>query len=158
LTTVLIGLLQIPLFAFFYMRKNNFNVIKCLDPAQDWGPSDKALFDQYTSFVNSRTSVPLASRRPLLPASQFAGPVPELGREEAEPSRALESEPPTRDTAGVDETFTPPASSAVGKKRSGGSGRPSRALSPGTVHGMSEEGIETAAAAADTEANMAAEA
>ncbi|CAN7974795.1 unnamed protein product [Ixodes persulcatus] len=157
MATVLIGLLQIPLFAFFHMRKNNFNVIKCLDP-QDWGPSDKALFDQYTSFVNSRTSVPSASGRPPLSASQFVGPVPELDKEEAAPSRALESEPPTRDTAGVDETFTSPASSAVGKKRSGGSGGPSRAVPPGTVHGMREEGIETAAAAADKEANTAAEA
>lgn len=51
---VLIGLAQVPIFAYIYAKKMNFDWVKCLKPAHDWGPQDPDLYVNYIRFVRRR--------------------------------------------------------------------------------------------------------
>lgn len=51
---VVIGLAQVPIFAYIYARKMNFDWVKCLKPARDWGPQDPDLYVNYIRFVRRR--------------------------------------------------------------------------------------------------------
>lgn len=51
---VVVGLLQVPLFAFLYWRKNKFNFRESLKPAHDWGPEDPVVFRNYIAFIKGR--------------------------------------------------------------------------------------------------------
>lgn len=51
---VIVGLIQIPLFAFFYAKKRHFIFRECIKPAHDWGPEDPGLFHDYVAFIRGR--------------------------------------------------------------------------------------------------------
>ncbi|XP_065293920.1 sodium-dependent proline transporter-like isoform X1 [Dermacentor albipictus] len=51
---VLLGLAQVPIFAYIYAKKMNFDWAKCLKPAHDWGPQDPDLYVNYIRFVRRR--------------------------------------------------------------------------------------------------------
>ncbi|XP_037288935.2 sodium- and chloride-dependent glycine transporter 2 isoform X1 [Rhipicephalus microplus] len=51
---VLIGLVQVPIFACIYAKKMNFDWVKCLRPARDWGPRDPVLYVDYIRFLRRR--------------------------------------------------------------------------------------------------------
>ncbi|KAK8785574.1 hypothetical protein V5799_008060 [Amblyomma americanum] len=51
---VVVGLAMVPLFAYLYAKKKNYDVAECLKPAHDWGPQDPGLYGNYIAFVRKR--------------------------------------------------------------------------------------------------------
>ncbi|CAN7984248.1 unnamed protein product, partial [Ixodes hexagonus] len=122
--------------------------MKCLDPSQDWGPTDKKLYNQYKIFLNSRIKTPLPPSQgppPSLPQSPTRSvesvPQPERPEAKAVPEAAREIEQQTRDTANVYETLTSPASTVIGKPLWTESEGTSQTVQPGTVRGTTGEGV-----------------
>lgn len=51
---VVVGLSFVPIFAYLYAKKKNYDIVECLKPAHDWGPQDPELYSNYIAFVRKR--------------------------------------------------------------------------------------------------------
>ncbi|XP_064485141.1 uncharacterized protein LOC135397467 [Ornithodoros turicata] len=49
-----VGLVQIPIFAFMYLRKNDYDFKSCLKPSPDWGPYKVKHFRDYKEFLRRK--------------------------------------------------------------------------------------------------------
>ncbi|XP_049274794.1 uncharacterized protein LOC125759744 [Rhipicephalus sanguineus] len=118
---VVIGLAQVPIFAFIYAKKKNFDWAKCLKPAHDWGPEDPDLYVNYIRFVrrhgidrsvseayaarvNAEEDVTIASSTQGLVLSSPATS-PGIGSDESLPFSSRTKSEPQRPTSVLKDVF-----------------------------------------------------